>query len=341
MLAFLLSLLFLNFTLMMEKLLRLSRLLSGVGASMGDVGKIVLCIQPPLLILTIPMAMLLATLVTYGRMNADSELTILRGSGMSFRAISLPVLYLGVACFFLSISMSFYLGPMGSAMLRATISEILTLKAPMTIEEGIFNTSFKDIVILVKNKPAPNRLSDIFIMDDRKEDEQKVITAREGIIAPSEDALRFSLTDGHIYMTRKKVLTEIRFGGYHFRLNPSVEPPVRKNSEFTPAELLKQVREKKDRRVPLLLEFYRRLSMPAICLIIILLGTALSLMSGKSGRIGGLTVGFLIFALYYTLLLYGENLARTGRLPVFAGAWLPFTILGIFSVLVFEKVNRR
>lgn len=341
MISFLLSLLFLNFTLMMEKLLRLSRLLAGVGASMGDVGKIILCIQPQLLILTIPMAMLLATLVTYGRMNADSELTILRGSGMSFRAISLPVMYLGGACFLLSILMSFYLGPIGSAMLRATISEILTLKAPMTIEEGIFNTAFKDVVILVRNKPAPNRLADIFIMDDRKKDEQKVITASEGVIVPSEDALGFTLTHGHIYLTRKKIMTEIRFGGYHFRLNPTLESPVRKNSELTPAEILKQIRDKKGRRVPLLLELYRRLSMPAICLIIILLGTSLSLMSGKSGRIGGLTVGFLIFALYYTMLLYGENLARSGRLPVFAGAWLPFTILGIFSVWVFEKVNRR
>jgi len=69
--SFLLSVIFLNFTLMMEKLLRLSRLLSSVGASPLDVGQVILLPAPQLLILTIPMAMLLSVLATYFRLTAD------------------------------------------------------------------------------------------------------------------------------------------------------------------------------------------------------------------------------------------------------------------------------
>lgn len=340
-LSFVLSLFFLNFTLMMENLLRLSRLLSGVGASVGEITKMILYLQPQILILTIPMALLLSALVTYGRMNSDNELVVLRGSGLSFRALSLPVVYLGIVCFSASITMSFYLGPLGSRLLNAKVTEILTTKASMTIEEGVFNTAFRDIVILVKEKPAPNRLAGIFIVDERKKEEQKIITANEGIIIPENNVLNFSLKKGHIYLTKKTMLTEIEFGTYNFKLNLSVDPPVKNNSEMTPAELLKISREAPEKKVPVLIELNRRLSMPAICLIVILLGPALSLMSGKSGRLGGLTLGLLVFAIYYTLLLYGENLSRSGKLSPFIGAWLSFIMLGAFSVWVFERANKK
>jgi len=340
-LSLLLSILFLNFTLMMEKLLRLSRVLSGVGTSVADIAKIILYLQPQILILTIPMAMLLSVLLTYGRMNTDNEMIVLRGSGMSFRGISTPVVYLGIACFVLSLAMSFYLSPKGSALLRGKVSEMLTTRAPMTIEEGIFNTAFKDIVILVKEKPAPDKLSGIFIVDERKKEEHKVIVAKEGRIIPEQESLAFSLSSGHIYITKKDIFTDIAFGKYHFKLNPPVGSAEKKNSELTPMELLAASKKSPEKRVQFLLEFYRRLSMPAICLIIIFLGPSLSLMAGKSGRLGGLTVGLSVFAVYYTLLLYGENLARSGQLPHLAGAWMAFAVLGLFSLFVFERVNKK
>lgn len=339
--SFVLALFFLNFTLMMEKLLRLSRVLAGVGSSLTDFLRIVLYLQPQLLILTIPMALLLSILLTYGRMNVDNELTILRGSGMSFRSITLPVMYVGVACFLASLVMSFYLGPGGAVMLREKISQILSTRAALTIEEGIFNTSFKDIVILVRSKPSADRLSGIFLVDDRKKEEQRVITAQEGQIVQEEEGLGFILTDGRVYTQKGDALTEMGFKRYHFALTPFSEPVQRKNSELRPLELLKAAGEAPERRTALLLEFHRRTSMPAVCLIIALLGPSLSLLAGKSGRLGGLTVGLMVFVSYYTVLIYGESLSRSDKVPHFVGAWAAFALLSVFSVIVSERVNKR
>lgn len=339
--SFALSLLFLNFTLMMEKLLRLARILSGVGASPDDMLLIVMYLQPQILILTIPMALLLAILLTYGRMNADNELIIMRSCGMSFRRIVYPAVYLGIACFFLSILMSFYLGPRGAEALRLKVTEILTIRAPMTIEEGAFNTAFKDVTLLVRQKPDPNTLIDIFIVDERNKDEQKVIVAKKGAILQENEALSFLLTDGQAYITKKDIVTELFFGTYHFKLTPSMEPASRKNSELTPWELLKFAQGASDQGMSFMLELHRRLSLPAVCIIVILLGTALSLIAGKSGRLGGLTIGLSVFAVYYTVLIYGEKLARSGSLPHYLGAWLSFIALSIFSFVVFERVNKR
>ncbi len=339
-LSLFLSIFFLNFALMMEKLLRLGRLLSG-GAAISDIVEIIIYIQPQMLIFTIPMSVLLSILITYGRMNADNEITILRGSGMSFKGISIPAFYTGLFGFILCLLMSFYLAPRGNILLREKISEVLTVKAPTVIEEGVFNTSFKDIVIMVVSKKDQETFSGILIIDERKKDEQKIIFAKDGRITPGNDSINFSLSSGHIYMTKGDTFTEISFGRYNFGLIPYFEQKERKNNELTLLELLKASKEKPDKKTNLLLEFHRRLSMPALCLIVVLLGPPLSLLSGKSGRLGGLTIGLLAFGAYYILLIYGENLARAGKLSHFLGAWSSFGIMSALSFFVFERMNKK
>jgi lipopolysaccharide export system permease protein len=339
--SFILSVIFLNSTLMMEKLMKLSKLLSSVGASAFDIAQVILYIQPQLLVLTIPMSMLLSVLLTYGRLNGDNELVIMKSIGMPFRLISRPVMYVGLALFAMNVAISFYLGPLGSVMLREKITNILITRAPLAIEEGIFNTSFKDMVIMIREKPSPDVISGIFISDERNKDEPKIIVANEGRILSERDSLSFSLSDGRIYVTSKDTLTEIRFGSYYFKLIPSMKSSDRNIAEYTPLELLSESTAQPNRRISFLLELHRRLSMPALCLIIIFLGPSLSLLAGKSGRLGGLTVGLLIFATYYVIMIYGENLAKGGSLPHFVGAWLSFVLLAVFSIVVFERVNKK
>ncbi len=87
----------LNFVLMMEQVLKFSVVLSGVGSFFTDFLKIILLIQPQLLILTLPMSFLLALLLTYGRMNMDSEIVVMRAVGMSMGQISFPAVIVGIA----------------------------------------------------------------------------------------------------------------------------------------------------------------------------------------------------------------------------------------------------
>ncbi len=341
--AFSLSLVFLNFILMMEKVLRLSRILSGVGASISDMMRIILCLQPQIMALTIPMSLLLATLLTYGRLNSDNELTVLRTAGMSFAEISRPVFVLGLLCFIFSLLVSFSVAPLGARKLRITISQIVTQKAPMAIEAGIFNTSFKDIVILVRDKPASDAMQGIFIYDSRNSKEPKVLTAKEGRVYADRDYnLSLYMKDGFIHIARPGGATEVFFEGYNLSLNLAVEGPGKKNSEMTPLELLREAKTKDQKdRVTFLLDFHRRLSLPSLCLLLMFLGPPLSLLSGKAGRLGGLTLGIGVFTVFYIILVYGENMARTGRLPHYVGAWIPTLIIGISSFLAFRKAGSR
>jgi len=341
--TFFLSIISLNFILIMEKILRLSRLLSVVGASLSDLIRIILYLQPPMLILTLPMSLLVSTLLTYGRLNADNELVILRTNGMPFKTIATPVFILGVSCFFAGLLVSFYLGPRSMVKLRETISDIITLRAPAAIEEGVFTTLFKDIVLFVKEKPDANSMKEIFIYDERDKKEPRVLMAKEGRISVANGfGLSFYLKDGYMHIAKENTSTEISFEGYKLSLNLAAEQPARKNSELTPLELFREARKaSQEQAVPLFLELHRRLSLPSVCLILMLLGPPLSLLAGKSGRLGGLTLGLFIFVVFYTLLIYGENLARTGKIPHYIGAWSPTVILGFFAIWMFRKESNK
>jgi lipopolysaccharide export system permease protein len=310
---------------------------------MSDMMRIVFYLQPQLMMLTIPMSLLLSTLLTYGRLNSDNELTVLRTAGMSFVGIVRPVLFLGLLFFFMSLLVSFSIGPLGARKVRDTISQIVMHKAPMAIEAGIFNTSFRDIVILVRDKPTPDGMQGIFIYDSRNIREPKVLVAREGrVYADKEYNLSLYMKDGFIHIARPEGATEVFFDGYNLSLNLAVEGPTRKNSEMTPADLLREARARDlKERIPFLLELHRRLSLPSLCLLLMLLGPPLSLLSGKSGRLGGLTLGIGVFTVFYIMLVYGENMARTGNIPHYVGAWIPTLIIGIFSLWAFRRAGSR
>lgn len=338
-LAFILSLASLNFILMMEKILRLSRFLSGVGTSIADMAKLILYIQPQLFMLTIPMALLLATLLIYGRLNVDSELVILRMSGMDFRGISVPVIALGLLCFLLNTAVSFYIGPKSGIKLRDEITNIIRERTPLAIEEGRFNTSFKDALIFVKKKPSDNVIQGIFIYDSRNKKEPRVLLARQGIISTQGGSnIDFLLQNGYINMSSEESTTELFFKKYNMVLKLELDSPTRKNADLTPFELLEKIKKAGGPHPPsLYLELNRRFSLPLLCIILIFFGPPLSMMAGRTGKLGGLTIGLSVFTVYYMLLIYGENLVRANQIPYYIGAWSPTLILGVVAFLLFSR----
>jgi lipopolysaccharide export system permease protein len=342
-LTFILSLVSLNFILMMEKLIKLSRFLSGVGTSIIDMARLIAYLQPQLLLLTIPMALLLSTLIVYGRLNMDNELVILRISGMNFRGISVPVAVFGLFCFAFNLAVSFYIGPKSSMQLRSEIADIIKERTPLAIEEGNFNTSFKDITIFVKHKPAENLIRGVFMYDGRDKNEPRILVAKEGQIFTREGfAINFLLKDGSIHIAKGENTTEIYFDTYNMVLSLEAESPAKRNAELTPSELIQRIEQsRKHVALSLYLELYRRFSLPLMCIIIIFFGPPLALIAGKAGKLGGLTVGLTVFTVYYLLLVYGENLARASRIPHSIGAWGATVVLALFAFIMYRKESSR
>lgn len=342
-LSFLVSLPVLNFILMMEKVLKLSRLLSSVGAGPGDLFLVIMYTQPELLLVTIPLGFLFAVLYTYGRMNADNELLVLRGSGMSFRQIAMPVFLLGGICVIMGFLVSFQLAPAGKRNSRIEVSRIFRERASKAIEPGVFNNFLKDIVMYAENS-SDDDLQGFFIFDERNKERPVAIYARAGRIEPAQDGNSFalSLQDGLINIIKENRLTEVFFRSYYLVLPLSIESPDRKLGELTPGELLRDARSKPEgKRARSYLEFDKRLTFPLFSFAMMFLAPVLSLYSGKRARLGGIAMGTMVFALYYILLTYTEKLAEGGAVPHVLGGWFPLSLLFVISIWAFRKVNRR
>jgi lipopolysaccharide export system permease protein len=341
--ALVLGLFAFNFVLVTEKLLKLTKLLAAVGASVFDVAMLVVYLQPTLTILTTPIAMLLSILVTYGRLNSDNELIVMRTGGMSFRHISRPVFLLGTGCFLAGAFVSFFLAPLSSRNLRESVANVIERRAPYAIEEGIFATTFGDTVVYVKEKPEESTLRSIFIYDTRQPDRPVAMYAREGRLSSRGGGeVSLDLSDGHMYLLRGTRMLDLSFARYRLHLPLAARSSSQELDELTPPGLYREVQRSEGRhRVELLLELQRRLSMPALCLVLMLAGPPLALMAGKTGRLGGLSLGLLVFGVYYGLLMYAENLAVSGAIPPVVGAWGPMVLLGAFSLWLFRREEMR
>jgi len=74
-------------------------------------------------------------------------------------------------------------------------------------------------------------------------------------------------------------------------------------------------------------EAQKRYSLAFSALFFLLFGAPVGILLRRGGVGIGFIVGLVFFALFYVLLLAGQNLADAGRLPPFVGMWLPNLVL--------------
>jgi lipopolysaccharide export system permease protein len=128
-----------TFVLLLGNVLRdILQLLIAGHARVGIVMEAVALLIPFVWVFALPMGMLTATLLVFGRFSADQELTAARASGISLLSLITPVLLLSLLCCALSAWFSMYLGPRSRVIYLDLRTELLTDLANMQLPEGRF-----------------------------------------------------------------------------------------------------------------------------------------------------------------------------------------------------------
>src|SRR5450432_1219206 len=86
-----------TFVFFVPQLVRLMELVVRHSGSFGAVMLLFLCTLPPVLIFTIPMAVLVGVLIGLGRLSSDSEIVALHASGVSLRRLLFPIGFVAAA----------------------------------------------------------------------------------------------------------------------------------------------------------------------------------------------------------------------------------------------------
>lgn len=199
---FFLGLLIFTFVLLMGKVLDLIELVIKKGVNLGTVFSLLIYIMPSFLVLTIPMAVLVATLTAFGRLSTDSEITAMKASGISLYTLFIPVVFFAVFATFLTFFFYAKALPWGNQNFRVTLYELARTKASIGLKEHIFNNTFPGLIIYIDEiSDADSSFEGVMISDSRDQKNPQTIFARKGRLISDEEALRviLRLEDGTIH----------------------------------------------------------------------------------------------------------------------------------------------
>ena len=350
---FLIGLMIFTFILLMDKILKLIVLIVTRGVNISQILMLLLFISPSFLIFTIPMAVLLAILLAFGRLSSDSEITALKASGISLYQLFLPVIIFSISAYLLTTFLVFYGLPWGNRGFKATLYLIAQTKADIEIKERVFNDTFEGLVVYVDKVPIQGkRMEGILIYDERDREKLITIFAREGFLVsnPKSQEVILKLVNGDIHRTlhRDNVYQKVKFDTYDLKLELSkvftTIGKKLKDKEMSLDEIKEKMEEmrKKGEDITLLeVQIHKRYAFPFACIIFGLIGVPLGIQPRRSGRSYGFIFSILIILAYYISLTASEILAVRHTIPAFLAGWAPNFLFGGLGIYLLIKTAKE
>jgi len=150
-----------------------------------------------------PLAVMLASLMTFGNMGERYEIVALKSAGISTRRMMTPLAILTVFITIISFLVSDQVIPRATLKLRMLLYDIQEQKPALNIEEGVFYDGFDNYSILVgKKMPDGETIKDILIYDhSRRQGNTSVTYAASGTmsVTPDKHYLLFTLKNGSFW----------------------------------------------------------------------------------------------------------------------------------------------
>jgi LPS export ABC transporter permease LptG/LPS export ABC transporter permease LptF len=343
-----------TFILYMRDLGRILALVVHNSSSLVSVLKIFLFILPNTLVVTIPMSVLVGILLGLSRLAADSEITAMRASGigvLSFVRVAAILAVMGWAAGLLN---SLYFAPRASAALLQLEGALKTSQASFEIQPRVFYEDFKDYVLYVQEVRTGSGVANwrnIFLADLSDPESLRIISAEQATVVNDEDSvLRMRLRNGVEHETstgQPNQYTISTFAATDLPMPLSDKDETRLGRSDAPilavpsGELLARgsgpAGDTPDGKAALI-ELNKRLSYPAACLVLMLVGVPLGMATRRGGKSAGFVLTILLVFIYYFLSIIGVALARQGKVPPFAGVWLANVAFGIGGIVLLRQM---
>ncbi|GIR41972.1 MAG: hypothetical protein CM15mP52_2020 [Candidatus Neomarinimicrobiota bacterium] len=140
--------------------------------------------------LSVPMAVLLSTLMTFGRLSEDNEINAMRASGISFITIIRAPLLFGITVALLLITFNNFILPDMNFHARLLSGDIYKKRPGMNIEPGIFLDNLPGYSMIIGRKDG-EIMSDVRIFSKGKQKSQTSIHSKTGTLSTLADAFTY------------------------------------------------------------------------------------------------------------------------------------------------------
>jgi len=345
---FFLGLTIFTLVLLMGRMVKLMEMVVANGVPLAEVLRLIILLLPSFLVLTIPMAFLLAVLLAFGRLSSDNEITVLKASGLSLGALLPPVLLTASAAALLTLFISVEAVPWGNTGFKQMTMDVARKYAASAIRERIFRDDLPNIVLYVDQYDEARRtMQRVMIQDSRDAERPLTIFAKSGLISSDEGTgvLRILLKNGTIHTQQKDDYRLISFGEYLLTAESGRSTPlVRTEMDLGIGELRSGIASSKvspQTRLKMATELHSRFAFPFATFVFAILALPLGLSNRRSGKGSGFTISILILLVYYVLLSFLRTLAEKGGISPVLAVWLPNLIFLSIGLLLLRLASQE
>lgn len=344
---FLTSLAALSFIVFTKEMLRLVDLLVTKGVGLFSLFKVIVYLMPSFLVLTLPIACLIASISAFGRLSLDNELIVMRAAGISLWRLAAPVFVFSCLVYALTVILSQWGQPWSNISVKNLALSLIEDQLSLALDSGVFNEPLPNMMVYVPDPEERKGSPGVFISDQRDPSKPFIIVAQsyQVLNEPSRQQLGIRLFQGSIHQIPPNLSEyhQVGFSTYDLWMNipassggnverPSYETLIQRldRSGWTDATALRR-----------LVEYYKDTGFPVATLILGMLGLPVGIVARRSGRAGGFAVGVLIILGFYVLNVFGEYLVTTLWVHPFVGAWFPNVVTLIVAIGLYLKASRQ
>lgn len=344
--AFLLGVTLLTALFMINKVSLLLDLVLNKSVPLWDTLLLFLSLMPFILSLTIPMSMMVATLLAFGRLSSDMEVTAFKSSGVHLFHLIAPVLVLSSGLTLFMVLFNGWFLPAANSTFKKTHYKILKDQAHIAIKERVFIDKFEGYQLYIDRENQDGLFGDVkmFFHWSTQTSIQTALSKTGTLISdPQNLQLFFRMNQGVINWDNQNYHTYncLYFNRFTTRLKLENQLALmtdnKKNfEEMTLSELSQEMAGAADptRRNSLNNEYHKRLSLPFACLALAWFCAPLGLWVRSKGFIGFI-LGLAMIFIYYLMFNLGQVLSERGAVPTLLGLWWANGIMALAGTFVY------
>ena len=170
----------------------------GKGLSLGIILKFLFLNSAWIISLAIPMAVLVTTLITFGKLSSNNEITAFKASGITYNALLKPCLAFSFTILLLLIPYNLWLLPDMNHDVRKLSYKISKNRPDIEFNENMLNI-LSDKTIYLGDRINTNSFSNIIIFDNKYNNSLNTIMADDGEFLSMNDGILLNLNQGSIH----------------------------------------------------------------------------------------------------------------------------------------------
>ena len=359
-----------TFVLLLGNVLReILTLLVNRQATLGAVTEAIGLLIPYVWAFALPMGMLTATLLIFGRFSADQELTAVRASGVSLLSLVTPILLLSLALCAVSAIVNMEVAPRCRVAYKDVLNRLKIQLTNLQLPEGRFIKEFPGYIFYV-GKNRRGNLEDVivFVLKDQtnkltsihaRTGKVEVDTPGKAVLVHLYDAKTISDSggtgSGNITLPlplpeedrRQPSISDMTFVQLCEELGVleqyvSLRSPILTNMIPQQLQAKKKAlhRTRNDLASPVRFQIHKQVAFSFACFGFTLIGIPLGIRMHRRETNIGIAIALLLVALYYSFILVAQALQTRPEYAPHLIVWLPNFIFQAVGAVLLWRANR-